>query len=412
MIKSLIIGLGSLLGISVLVWMGSQTTMSEERAAVAQEQLVVQEDRVPPLAMASSTPTPMVGDAFSRVTADVSLENPSRKVLTSGRVAGETLPRTFVGCGDPGQEVCRQAKPSPEVRLAVHTENIEPGTRLTERKQPLSNTDFEVPLTNDSSIDRGGDALAQVIENPEEDLVKRSRSLEEVWADATEREPIAAEHETRPMPNDTQDDRPVFDIYAMSAESEPTPGTNQMNVTDEPSVAEQKESATQSNSKDGEYRWDEIGIRGGFNAEYIAIPPTEKENFEQFGIFGAYRFPKQYYYDSGWEIYFRMNGSVGALRGDGDLGFIGTISPGIVFWYPDWNISINGGPGVAYVSREKYGRQDLGGPIQIVGQGGLTYYVTEHIGIGWRFHHISDAGIWGSDNRGVDVNLFELTYKF
>ena len=157
---------------------------------------------------------------------------------------------------------------------------------------------------------------------------------------------------------------------------------------------------------------EEIGIRGGFNVEYVAIPPTEKEDFEQFDVFGAISFPKRYYYDSGWEIRFRMNGSAGVLHSDGDVGFIGTVSPGIVFWYPEWSVSINGGPGLAYVSREKYGEQDLGGPIQIVGQGGLTYYVTDHVGVGWRFHHISDAGIWGSDNRGVDVNLFEVTYKF
>ncbi|GJL64691.1 MAG: hypothetical protein NPIRA04_33450 [Nitrospirales bacterium] len=379
--------------------------MSEERAAVAQE------DRVLPLAKASSSPAPMVGDAFSRGAADVSLENPSRTVLPSRLVASETLPRTFVGCGDPGQEVCDHAKPSPQLRLAVHTENIAPKARLTEGKKPLTNTDFEVSHTTDSTNDRGGNALTPVIENPEEDLAKRNRSLEEVWADAIEGEPISAAQEASSMSKDTQN-RPVFDIYAMSAESEPMSSTNQKNVGDEPTVADQKQSATKPNSKNGGYRWDEIGIRGGFNAEYVAIPPTEKEDFEQFGIFGAYRFPKQYYYDSGWEIYFRMNGSLGALRGDGDLGFIGTVSPGIVFWYPDWNISINGGPGLAYISREKYGRQDLGGPIQIVGQGGLTYYVTDHIGIGWRFHHISDAGIWGSDNRGVDVNLFELTYKF
>ncbi|MCA9472180.1 MAG: acyloxyacyl hydrolase [Nitrospirales bacterium] len=155
-----------------------------------------------------------------------------------------------------------------------------------------------------------------------------------------------------------------------------------------------------------------IGIQGGFNAKYVAIPPTEKEDFQHIALFGAIGFPKRYNYDSGWEIRFRMNGSMGVLRGAGELGFIATIVPGIVFWYPKWNISINGGPGVAFVSREKYGEQDLGGPIQIVGQGGLTYYVTDHIGLGWRFHHISDAGIWGSDNRGVDVNLFELTYKF
>ena len=155
-----------------------------------------------------------------------------------------------------------------------------------------------------------------------------------------------------------------------------------------------------------------VGFRGGFNSNIIRIPPGEKEDFTQFDIFAQVGLPGGSTYDSGWEIRWRVNGSLGFLRGAGDTGFISTVVPGIIFRKPEWRLTIDGGPGVAFVSREHYGSQDLGGPIQIVGEGGVTFDVTDRIGLGWRFHHISDAGIWGSKNRGVDLNLFEIRYKF
>ncbi|WP_454061780.1 acyloxyacyl hydrolase [Candidatus Nitrospira salsa] len=408
MIKSLLIGLGSFVVIGALVWMGSQTTMSEEHVTVAQEPLVAEDDRVNFPNGAPSAHAKNMVDTYSRVAANIPDRGPSSvKDLAAKRVDSASLSRASSTCEGAARESCDDVNLSSQATLVGHTENLGSGSKPQKHIEPLAHADFEMPHTTDSHTDRAGGAI---IGNPEEDLAESSRGLEEVWDHAINAEPIAAEGE-RLIPKGGQDS-PRYDIFAMSAESESKPGTSHMNVVDKQTASDQEESTTRPNSKDGGYRWDEIGIRGGFNAEFVAIPPTEKENFEQFDIFGSVRFPKQYYYDSGWEIYFRMNGSLGALRGDGELGFIGTVSPGIVFWYPAWNISINGGPGLAYVSREKYGRQDLGGPIQIVGQGGLTYYVTEHIGIGWRFHHISDAGIWGSDNRGVDVNLFELTYKF
>ncbi len=155
-----------------------------------------------------------------------------------------------------------------------------------------------------------------------------------------------------------------------------------------------------------------VGFRGGFNSNIIRIPPSEKEDFTQFDIFAQVGLPGGATFDSGWLFGWRLNGSMGFLRGAGDTGFISTVVPGILFRKPEWRLTIDGGVGAAFVSREHYGSQDLGGPIQIVAEVGVTYDVTDRVGLGWRFHHISDAGIWGSKNRGVDVNLFEISYKF
>ncbi len=155
-----------------------------------------------------------------------------------------------------------------------------------------------------------------------------------------------------------------------------------------------------------------VGIRGGLNSNTLGIPPTEKEDFQQYDVFAVVGTPWSWDFPSGWEIRFRLNLAAGALRAAGEAGFIGEVSPGLAFTKPDWNLTFDFGGGGAYLSREKYGRQDIGGPVQIAAHAGITYHLPWHISLGWRFHHISDAALYGSNNRGVDLHLYELSYRF
>ncbi len=429
----MLIGLGTIIGVSGLVWVGT----SQHNATMSQESVEAQPE------LAIEKQSPKLDEASSAI---AHAQDPSNGHVSENRTGGEVeagvadhtvadshdeaLPTEGVGghaVADPhGDALPREGSASlKHVRpVKLPQEPIVVAFNAPDKPRPELPEDVLVPkeiaavkpeethidttLTNELNEPDTGDPLLEEIQAlVEEPLIESSLSDDEVLTI----EPIAPPIQQEPL-SEQSPDYVINDSIDVLAEVEPVNPEPQMIAKNDLSADTQDPQARSSAQDDGAYRLEEIGIRGGFNMEYIAIPPTEKEDFEQFDVFGAISLPKHYSYDSGWEIRFRMNGSLGVLRGDGDLGFIGTVSPGIVFWYPDWNISINGGPGFAYVSREKYGEQDLGGPIQIVGQGGLTYYVTEHVGIGWRFHHISDAGIWGSDNRGVDVNLFELSYKF
>lgn len=64
-----------------------------------------------------------------------------------------------------------------------------------------------------------------------------------------------------------------------------------------------------------EITWEAIGIRGGMNLKYVAIPPTEDHDFEQFDVFAIIRLPGSWHYSSGWEGSWRVNGSAGVIRG-------------------------------------------------------------------------------------------------
>lgn len=155
-----------------------------------------------------------------------------------------------------------------------------------------------------------------------------------------------------------------------------------------------------------------LGIRGGINLDPGGIPPGEKEDFQQYDVFGILGFPGSWEWPNGWEARFRWYASAGMIRAAGDKGFVSTMGPDLAFTKWDWNLTLDIGTGAVFVSDETFGKQDFGGPVQILGHGGVSYHFPANFTLGWRFQHFSDATIYGRDNRGVDFHFLELSYRF
>lgn len=154
------------------------------------------------------------------------------------------------------------------------------------------------------------------------------------------------------------------------------------------------------------------GIRGGLNLKHGGIPPGEKEDFHVIEAFTVLGFPGSWEWPNGWETRYTWHFTAGILRGAGDEGFIGTTGPAVSFTNWDWRVTLDFGTGAAFVSDEKYGRQDFGGPVQIIGHGGVVYHFPQQVSFGWRFRHFSDATLYGNHNRGIDMHFLELSYRF
>lgn len=155
-----------------------------------------------------------------------------------------------------------------------------------------------------------------------------------------------------------------------------------------------------------------VGIRAGANLDYVRIPPGEKENFRVYDVLGILAFPGSWDTLWDWEARYLWYASAGVIRAAGDTGLISTFGPGLGFTKKEWNLSLEMGTGAVFVSDEKFGEQDFGGPVQILGHGGISYHFPAHVTVGWRFQHFSDATIYGKDNRGVDLHFLELSYRF
>ncbi len=155
-----------------------------------------------------------------------------------------------------------------------------------------------------------------------------------------------------------------------------------------------------------------FGVRVGKNFRSAGLDFDPTEDFEQADIFALIKLPWWHRdFESGWQMRTRMHVSAGIMEGAGDRGYIATISPGVVFHKPAWRLTVDFGLGGALIDDYHFGEQPLGGPFQFVGHLGVAVNVTPHLSVGWRFHHISDADMYG-ENEGVDLHMLEFTYLY
>jgi hypothetical protein len=118
------------------------------------------------------------------------------------------------------------------------------------------------------------------------------------------------------------------------------------------------------------------------------------------------------YGESGWGVGTRVLTTAGVLKAAGETAFIGTFVPGIAFGPKDGRLSLEVGGGIALLSEYKFGNQNLGGPFQFVWDIGVRGGVMRNIGAGYWFQHLSDATIYGSQSRGFDLHMVELSYRY
>jgi hypothetical protein len=75
-------------------------------------------------------------------------------------------------------------------------------------------------------------------------------------------------------------------------------------------------------------------------------------------------------------------------------------------------VTLEFGIGAGFFSRYKFGEQDFGGPVQIAATAGISVNPLPHAYAGFRVHHFSDAGLYGSSSLDVDMYIVEAGYKF
>jgi hypothetical protein len=160
-----------------------------------------------------------------------------------------------------------------------------------------------------------------------------------------------------------------------------------------------------------EIHLESIGLRGGASGS-SPIGKKETQFFKEYDLMANWSLPWGWYSESGWGIGTRLMGSVGALNASDDTAFIATMVPGLVFGKKDGWLSLEVGAGVALLSIHRFDHQDMGGAFQVVGDIALRAKVYQGIGVGYWFHHLSDATLYGDNGRGYDLHMMELSYRF
>lgn len=155
-----------------------------------------------------------------------------------------------------------------------------------------------------------------------------------------------------------------------------------------------------------------IGIRAGFTGASV-LGEEQQEAFQEYSAFATVGLPWGWYSKSGWGVGTRVIASAGAIQASGGAtGVIGSLVPDIAFGSQDGRFTVDIGGGGAWLSTHHFGKQDFGGPFQVVATVGVHVPLYERFGIGYRFQHYSDAGFYGNSSRGADFHMAELTYRF
>ena len=151
--------------------------------------------------------------------------------------------------------------------------------------------------------------------------------------------------------------------------------------------------------------WSAIGLRAGLSTA------DSEEDFEQYELFATYGLPRSWELTSGWSLSPKINLSAGALRSGDDTGVIGSAGPSITLSMVQDRILLDGGISAALLSEHKFGQENFGGPIQFISHVGISFKLSDNLGVGYRFQHMSNAGIYNR-NPGLELHMFELRYFF
>ncbi len=148
-----------------------------------------------------------------------------------------------------------------------------------------------------------------------------------------------------------------------------------------------------------------VGLRAGASSSDYSHP------FVQTEVFAIRSLPWNWNLGSDWLIKSRAEVTAGALHGHGETGFVGTVGPELVIKYDPFPIALEVGVRATVLSQYEYVQRSFGLPFQFTSHVGLEWQFTSRWQLGYRFQHMSNAGL-GTPNPGLNLHLLSLAYQF
>jgi hypothetical protein len=158
-------------------------------------------------------------------------------------------------------------------------------------------------------------------------------------------------------------------------------------------------------SRAEDFRLESVGMRGGLSAN------TSGEDFYQAEAFGNWNLPWRWDLGKEWHLQSRLDLSFGWLAERSDDAAIGTLGPSLVLGRERLPLSLEGGVSPTFLSRHEFESTNLGSDFQFTTHVGVNWDFAAHWRLGYRFHHISNAGL-ASPNPGLNMHLLALSYVF
>ena len=148
-----------------------------------------------------------------------------------------------------------------------------------------------------------------------------------------------------------------------------------------------------------------LGVRSGASFE------NDAGDFQQVDVFTGMYLPWSWGAQAGLNLKPQLEGSAGWLDNQGDGGFVGTLGPTVELRKGTFPVALEGGVSFSGLSRSDFPDRNLGGWFEFTDHAGLNWRITKHFTLGWRFQHMSNAGI-ANPNPGLNLQMLELSYSF
>lgn len=155
-----------------------------------------------------------------------------------------------------------------------------------------------------------------------------------------------------------------------------------------------------------DWRPDVVGVRVGSN-----WTDNSRSDLQRYDILGHYDLPWNWGSGKGANLTSHLEVTAGLLRNDEDSTFLASVSPALSITDDSNRFYVTGSFGLLVIADYQLGPEDFGGPLQVTFGGGFGFRLHKRLTLGYRYHHFSDANIYGQDNRGVDMHMIELLYR-
>lgn len=152
-------------------------------------------------------------------------------------------------------------------------------------------------------------------------------------------------------------------------------------------------------------RLESTGMRCGITYHHTDNRFIQTEAYTRWNI------PTLWDLGAAWTLRPQVDLSAGWLSGRGEDGFVGTMGPVFKLAQDRFPLSLTGGISATFLSRETFGNKDFGIWYQFTSHLGLQLRVGSHLDLGYRFQHMSNAGL-GCHNPGLNLNMFTVGYAF
>jgi len=152
------------------------------------------------------------------------------------------------------------------------------------------------------------------------------------------------------------------------------------------------------------FRQERLGFRFGIDGE-------SEVDLESYEIYGVVATPWSWELKNDRKLIFEFEWSGGVLDGEDETAGLFKLAPQLRFQTPELPVDFVLSSGPSLITEDEIDDLDLGGAFQITSTVGVDWHVNESWTVGYRFQHISNAGIY-SDNDGLNLNTISIDYRF